>query len=302
MHHSLLPLLDNIGIKGDYQPDIKKGEVANKLAGYDGLIVRSKVYVDEQLLAYADKMKYICRAGAGIDNLDVDYIASQGIKIINAPEGNRNALAEHTTGLLFSMLNNIVKSDREVKAMQWDREGNRGHEIFGKTVALIGFGHMGEAFANKIVHFGCRVIVYDKYKKSIKCEGIEPVELNEIFEEADVLSMHVPLTEETKFMVNDEFLLKFKKPIWFINTSRGEIASLEAIKVHLLSNRLLGAALDVIENEKLNTFTENQQVTFNKLSSFGNVIFTPHVAGWSYESYKRINEVLVDKLKAEILI
>ncbi len=301
MHKSLLPLLNSIGIKGDYQPGIKKDEVASKLGGYDGIIVRSKVFVDEQLLRHADKLKFICRAGAGIDNLDVDYIKSRGIKIINAPEGNRNALAEHTVGLLFSLLNNIVKSDKEVRSLKWDREGNRGHEIFGKTIALIGYGYMGEAFASKIVHFGCRVLVYDKYKKNINSKGIEQVELSEIFEEADVLSIHVPLTEETRFMVNSEFLSKFKKPIWFINTSRGEIASLNAIKVHLSSNRLLGAALDVIENEKLNTFTDNQKKTFNEISSFDNVILTPHIAGWSFESYERINQVLVDKLKNEIL-
>ncbi|MEQ8477710.1 NAD(P)-dependent oxidoreductase [Fulvivirga sp.] len=300
MHSSLIPLLNSIGIKGDYKPNIKKEDVAQKLAGYDGVVVRSKVFVNKELLKYADNLKYICRAGAGIDNLDVDYIESRAIKIVNAPEGNRNALAEHTVGLLFSLLNNIVKSDKEVKAMLWDREGNRGHEILGKTIGLIGYGFMGEAFASKIVHFGCRVIVYDKYKNGISCEGIEQVELSEIFEEADVLSVHVPLTEETRFMIDDEFLSKFKKPIWFINTSRGEVASLEAIIHHLSSKRMLGAALDVIENEKLNTFTENQKITFDKLSSFDNVILTPHVAGWSYESYQRINEVLVDKLKTEI--
>ena len=300
MHESLIPLLKGIGINGDYQPNIKKEEVAKKLAGYEGVVVRSKVFVDEHLLGHAHQLKYICRAGAGIDNLDVDYIASRGIKIINAPEGNRNALAEHTVGFLFSLLNNIVKSDKEVRTMRWDREGNRGHEIADKTIGLIGYGIMGAAFASKIVHFGCKVLVYDKYKKDIVAEGIEQVTLNEIFEEADILSIHVPLTEETRFMVDDAFLTKFKKPIWFINTSRGEVASLDGIIHHLSTNRLLGAAFDVIENEKMNTFTENQKKTFDKLSSFDNVILTPHVAGWSYESYERINEVLVDKLKTEI--
>ena len=300
MHKGLLKLLDEIGINGDYQPNIGKEEVADKLIGYDGFVVRSKVFVDQQLLEHADRLKYVCRAGAGIDNLDVDYIESRGIKIINAPEGNRNALAEHTVGLLFSLLNNIVKSDKEVKSMKWDREGNRGNEIQGKTVGLIGYGFMGEAFASKMVHFGCKVIVYDKYKKNIIGKGVEQVELSEIFNKAEVLSIHVPLTDETRFMVNDEFLSKFKNPIWFINTSRGEVASLDSIKTNLLANRLLGVALDVIENEKLNTFTDNQKKTFNELSSFDNVILTPHVAGWSFESYERINEVLVEKLKAEI--
>ncbi|MTI40139.1 phosphoglycerate dehydrogenase [Fulvivirga lutimaris] len=300
MHSSLLSLLSNLGIKGDYKPNIKKEDVAQQLAGYDGVVVRSKVFIDKDLLKYADNLKFICRAGAGIDNLDVDYIESRGMKIINAPEGNRNALAEHTVGLLFSLLNNIVKSDKEVKSMLWDREGNRGYEISGKTIGLIGFGFMGEAFASKIVHFGCRVIVYDKYKNGISCEGIEQVELDEIFEEADILSIHVPLTDETRFMVDKQFLSKFKKPLWFLNTSRGEVVSLSGIIHHLSTNRLRGAALDVIENEKMNTFTEDQKKAFDKLSSFDNVILTPHVAGWSFESYERINEVLVDKLKAEI--
>lgn len=297
MHDSLLPLLAEIGIDADYCPNISKSEIAIELPNYHGLIVRSKVFVDEQLLEKCYELKYICRAGAGIDNLDVDYIKSRGIEIINAPEGNRNAVAEHCLGLVFSLLNNIVKSHNEVGNYTWDREGNRGHEIVGKTFGIIGYGFMGSAVASKFQHLDCKIIVYDKYLKGFGTDLIKEVSLEQLFDETDILSIHVPLTPETKFMVDEEFLLKFKKKIWLINTSRGEILSLNGLVTQLETGKVRGAALDVLENEKINTFIGSHKEKFDKLVKMSNVITTPHVAGWTFESYKKINTVLVEKLK-----
>jgi D-3-phosphoglycerate dehydrogenase len=300
MHDSLVPLLKEIGIVGDYFPEITRQEIIYKLKDYEGLVVRSKAFVDKELLANANKLKYVCRAGAGIDNLDEEYIEKNGIKILNAPEGNRNALAEHCIGLLFSLLNNIVVSDREVRSGKWDREGNRGHEITNKTVGIIGFGNMGKAFAEKLTNFNCNVIAYDKYKKGFGTDSIKEVTLDQLYEHADVVSLHVPLTEETKKFANDIFFKSFKKSIWIINTSRGGVLELKTLINNIEKGKVKGVALDVIENEKFDTFTESQKKDFEYLSKSGKVILTPHIAGWSFDSYKLINKVLVDKLRIEI--
>jgi D-3-phosphoglycerate dehydrogenase len=297
MHDSLVPLLKEIGIVGDYFPEITRQEIIYKLKDYEGLVVRSKAFVDKELLANANKLKYVCRAGAGIDNLDEEYIEKNGIKILNAPEGNRNALAEHCIGLLFSLLNNIVVSDREVRSGKWDREGNRGHEITNKTVGIIGFGNMGKAFAEKLTNFNCNVIAYDKYKKGFGTDSIKEVTLDQLYEQADVVSLHVPLTEETKKFANDIFFKSFKKSIWIINTSRGGVLELKTLINNIEKGKVKGGALDVIENEKFDTFTESQKKDFEYLSKSGKVILTPHIAGWSFDSYKLINKVLFDKLR-----
>ncbi len=302
MHESLFPMLDDLGVHYDYIPDISATEIAHKLEGYETLIIRSKVFVDQQLLAKANNLKFILRAGAGIDNLDAEALKNKGITIINAPEGNRNAVAEHTLGLVFGMLNNIPQSNNQVKAKIWDREGNRGHELMGKTVGIIGYGFMGEATANKFIHLGCKVLVYDKYKQGFGNSLIIETTLEDIFEQADIVSLHVPLTSETKFMVNDAFLGQFKKAIWLTNTSRGEVVKNSAIIRALQINILRGVALDVLENEKFNTFTDLQKSEFEELRNHDRVILTPHVAGWTFESYQRINEVLVQKLKAAMAI
>jgi D-3-phosphoglycerate dehydrogenase / 2-oxoglutarate reductase len=302
MHPSLSAMLIDIGISPNYQPNITRASIIEQLSQYDGLVIRSKTFVDKELLTNASKLKFICRAGAGIDNLDVKYIESQNIKIVNAPEGNRNALAEHTIGLLFSLLNNIVKSDREIRQLVWDREGNRGHEIVNKTVGIIGYGYMGTAFASKLKHFGCRIIAYDKYKSDFATDGIEEVSLEEIFQASDIVSLHVPLTEETIGLVNGNFFKKFSKPIWVINTSRGEVVDLRALIENIEGELVLGAALDVLENEKLDNFTDIQKKDFEYLANSNKIILTPHVAGWSFESYVMINKVLVEKLKRELML
>lgn len=300
MHLSLLQMLEALEIQADYQPDIPKDEVVKILSGYEGLIVRSKLFIDDLVLNHAPKLKYICRAGAGIDNLDVYAIEKRGIKILNAPEGNRDAVGEHVVGMLLALFNQMLLADRQVRQKIWDREGNRGFELKGKTVGLIGYGFMGKEVARRLSSFDCKIIAYDKYLKHYSDQFVEESSLDRLFNEADVLSLHVPLTAETRMMVNNDFLSRFKKTIWLINSARGEILSLRDLVMALENGKVCGAALDVLENEKINKLNPEQQKDFDYLSTCDRVILTPHVAGWTYESYERINEVLVDKLRKEL--
>jgi D-3-phosphoglycerate dehydrogenase / 2-oxoglutarate reductase len=297
MHLSIVPMLEAIGIQPDYQPEIKRDEILGIIGKYDGIILRSKTFIDSEFLARAERLKFIGRAGAGLDLLDLKEIRKRNIQIINAPEGNRDALAEHAMGLLLSMLNKICVANSQVKSGIWDREGNRGVELKGKNVALMGFGYMGRAFAQRLSSFGCRVMAYDKYKSYFYNEFVKICSLEEIFEEADILSVHVPLTEETEYIIDEEFLNKFRKSIYFLNTARGEMIKLSVLQQAIQSGKIIGAALDVLENEKLDKLTQEQKSAFDFLQKSDKVIFTPHVAGWTHESYKKINEVLVEKLK-----
>ncbi len=297
MHESLIPMLTEAGLVPDYHPDITREEIIGLEQQYAGMIVRSKTPVDAELLHNQKEIKFVGRAGAGIDNLDVEYLESKKIKIINAPEGNRDALGEHVLGMLLSLSNNLRQGDRQVRAGIWDREGNRGFEIKGKTVALLGYGYMGSAFAEKLSGFGCEVIAYDKYKSGYTNEYVKEASMDEVFERADIFSLHVPLTDETKDLVDAEFLSRFKKHILLINSARGEVVVTEDLVSALQSGKVTHAALDVLENEKLKKLTEQQQKTYTELFQLPNVLLSPHVAGWTLESYLRINEVLVEKMK-----
>ena len=297
MHKSVVPLLEEIHITPVYKPNITRQEIIDQLADYEILFVRSKTTVDKELLKNAHKLKVVGRAGAGIDNLDKAYLASQRIEIINAPEGNRDTVAEQSIGMLLSLLHNIVKSNLEVMSKIWDREGNRGVELFGKTVGIIGYGNMGSALAQRLATFGCTVLAYDKYCKNFEDIYCKEVELDEIYKFADIVSLHVPLTDETKHYVNHEFFNNFQKPIYFMNLARGEVVVLTALKKAMEQGKVLGVALDVLENEKLDTLDIEQANTFEYLANANNVILTPHIGGWSHESYFKINSVLINKLK-----
>ena len=300
MHDSIGPLLESIGWEYDYQPGMGREDILRVIPAFEGLIIRSKTKVDRQLVSKARALKFIARAGAGIDNLDVPVIEEAGIAILNAPEGNRNAVAEHTLGLVLGLLNNIVKSDDEIRHRKWDREDNRGLELAGKTVGLLGYGFMGMAVAEKLACLGCKVLAYDKYKKKCSDRFATQVDMEEIYKEADIFSIHVPLTMETKQLINTAYLDRFEKPIFLINTARGEIVDLEGLITSIEQGKVRAAALDVLENEKPAHMDGNQLITFNKLIKSEKIILTPHVAGWSLESYKKINEVLVGKIQAEI--
>ena len=296
MHESLFPMLRNIGFEADYRPEISATEVKEVVGGYEILFVRSKITVDEGLLQYAPALKVIGRAGAGIDQLDMAALEKRNIVVINAPEGNRDAVAEHAVGMLLSLFNKLLLADAQVRKGIWDREGNRGIELKEKTVGIIGFGYMGQAFAQRLQGFGCRVLAYDKFIKGFGGEDVKECSLEEIFQETDVLSLHIPLNAENRNFVNASFLQKFKKSIFIINTARGEILPLQDLKVALENGKVLGAALDVLENEKLHNLSQSQKENFGYLVKSDRVILSPHVAGWTHESYVKINQVLVEKL------
>jgi len=300
MHPSIIPMLESIGVKPDYRPEITREEILNVIENYQGIIVRSKTPINKELFDKAKNLEFIGRAGAGLDQVDLETMQARNITIVNAPEGNRDALAEHMVGMILCLFNNINLGDKQVRNGIWDREGNRGVELKNKTVGIIGYGFMGQAFAKRLTSFECNIIAYDKYKSGFGSEQVKEVALEQIFEEADLLSMHVPLTPETHFMINEDFINRIKKPFYFLNSARGELAKLSVIKKAIETGKISGAVLDVLENEKLNKYTPEQQEAFEFLKSSEKVLFTPHVAGWTHESYVRINEVLTKKIKAYI--
>jgi D-3-phosphoglycerate dehydrogenase len=297
MHDSITSMLKDIGIESDYRPDITKEELLSIIGNYQGIIVRSKIFFGKEVIEKATQLRFIGRAGAGLDNLDVEELNKRNIKLLNAPEGNRDAVAEQVIGMLISLMNNVLKADKEVRSGTWDREGNRGYELMGKTVGIIGYGYMGRATAKRLSAFGCKVLAYDKYKTNYGDEYAIESGIEVLQKEADILSLHIPLTSETKFMIDETFLNLFHKPLWLVNTARGEIVKISEIVKALKSGKIRGAALDVLENEKINKLTEEQQKAFDYLKTSDQVILTPHIAGWTFESYRKINETLVEKIK-----
>lgn len=297
MHESIVPLLTHIGYEVAYEPAITVAEIHERISNYEGLIVRSKISIDKALIEKGTRLKFIARAGAGIDQVDETYLKERKITLLNAPEGNRVAVGEHTLGMLLCLMNKLNTANTEVKAGIWDREGNRGFEISGKTIGIIGYGNMGQAFAKCLKGFDCRVLAYDKFKKDFSDEFAQEASLEELFEIAEVLSLHIPLTSDSRNWADSTFFSKFKKSIWFLNTARGEITSFKAVAESINNGQILGAGLDVLENEKLKTLSDEQRLYFNELVNAPNVLFTPHVAGWTHESYRKINEVLVQKIK-----
>jgi D-3-phosphoglycerate dehydrogenase len=295
IHPVFIEQAEALGYTCDYQPTIKADEAYGILNQYDGMVIRSKFQVDKQVIDIAPNLRFICRAGAGMDNIDEEYATAHNITLINAPEGNSDAVGEHAIGLLLSLMNNINTSDAEVRAGAWRREPNRGHELKGKTVGIIGYGHMGQSFAKKLSGFGVSIIAYDKYKTGFSDSYTREVSMEEIVKHSDVLSLHVPLTAETNGLVNDEYFFHFRKPIFLINTSRGKVVKTTAVLNAIKEGKVLGAGLDVLEVEKFPALGE--QPWFDELKQQGKVILTPHVAGWTFDSYRKISEVMARKLK-----
>ena len=297
MHPSLFPMLTEAGFRYDYQPKITRPELMDRLGDFDGLIIRSKTNVNDELLSHAPNLRFIGRAGAGLDLLDMAAINSRGSRVFHAGAGNRDAVAEHSVAMLLALLTNLLKADREVRQGIWDREGNRGYELGSLTVGLIGYGNNGQATARRLSGFGCRVLAYDKFRAHYGDAFATESSIAEIRAKADVLSLHIPLTTDTRHFINDEFVAQMAKPFYLINIARGEIVSLSAVVNGLKSGKIRGACLDVLENEKLKTLTPDQQTTFDYLRQSDRVVLTPHIAGWTHESYVRINEVLVAQLR-----
>jgi D-3-phosphoglycerate dehydrogenase len=277
------------------EPLFTREQTLAVIKDYEGLAVRTKFQVDRELIDAAPKLKFIARAGAGMDNVDETYAQSKGIACINAPEGNADAVGEHAIGMLLSLMNKLRQADQQVRAGIWNREGNRGWELKGKTVGIIGYGYMGQSFAQKLQGFGVDVIAYDKYKTGFSDAYAREVSMEEIVKFSDVLSLHLPLTRETRNLVDTEYLFHFRKPIFFLNTSRGEIVNTSAVLKAVADGKILGAGLDVLEVEKFPALAE--QNWYAELAKNDKVVLSPHVAGWTFESYRKISEVLAEKLK-----
>lgn len=298
MHTSLLPLLAEIGVAADYQPTLAPAAVAPTLAAgaYEGLVVRSKLFVDADFLRATPSLRVICRAGAGVDNVDESALAAAGVTLLNAPEGNRAAVGEFAVGLLLALLRHIPRADAEVRRGEWRREANRGTELGELTVGILGYGHMGSAFAQRLRGFGGQVLAHDLIPEKVTDGFASYVSLQELRTRADVVSLHVPLTAATRRLVDTRWLAACQRPIWLLNTARGEVVDTPALVAALRSGQVRGAALDVLENEKLDMLTHEQAADLAYLQTHPRVVLTPHVGGWTDASYERINQVLVKKL------
>ena len=305
-HPLLINQLNDLGYANHEDYSSAKEDIEAKIYEYDGLIIRSRFTIDRQFLDKATSLKFIGRVGAGLENIDCDYAISKGIHLVSAPEGNRNAVGEHTLGMLLSLFNKFNKADKEVRQGKWLREDNRGIELDGKTVGLIGYGNMGKAFAKKLKGFDVEVLCYD-IEPNVGDKNARQVSLAELQEKADILSLHTPQTELTKYMVNNNFIDAFKKSFWLINTARGKSVVTSHLVEALKSGKILGAGLDVLEYEKAsfeNLFKNNvtssaveMPVAFQYLIKAENVLLTPHVAGWTTESKEKLAQTIVDKIK-----
>ena len=276
--------------------DLSKGEIQQIVSDFHGIIIRSRFNIDSTFLDACNNLKFIARSGSGLENIDVHYAEQKGIKCFNAPEGNAQAVAEHALGMLLSLFNNLNKVDSEVRSGIWKREENRGHELSGKTIGIIGYGNNGSAFAKVLQGFGCNVLAYDKYLESFNTNWAEQVELQVIFQKADVLSLHIPLTEETTFLFNDDYLGNFKKPIYLINTSRGKCVDTKTILRGLKNKKISGACLDVFDFEKTSFEQIKKSEALKELISTDKVILSSHIAGWTFESYERLSKILLSKI------
>ncbi len=345
VHPSLLLGLEATGFTCVYEPNITDEAVRQIISEYVGLIINSKIKVDKPMLDAASRLRFVGRVGSGMEIVDRAYAAERGVAVLSSPEGNRNAVAEHTLGMLLSWANNLNRANSEVKKMDWHREKNRGFELRGRTIGIIGFGHTGSSFAVKLLGMGMRILVYDKYLPSgflekmpfpvsnlryprAHTEGgktnersktqaalnysselgrdydglnyefstIEAVSLQTLQEEADIISFHLPLTAETKHFADARFIGNCRKNIVLVNTSRGNVVKTVDLVPALKTGKVLGACLDVFENEKTSTYTEGEKTVYKKLFAFENVVFSPHIAGWTVESKERLAKILLKKI------
>ena len=301
-HPALEQGLTDAGFHCDYFFDLSIVRLKQIISNYSGIIVRSRFHIDRELLSLAKNLAFVARVGAGMEGIDVEYAESIGVRCFNAPEGNRNAVGEHATGMLLGLMNRVLIADAEVRNGIWKREENRGLELEGKTVGIIGYGNTGGAFARKLSGFDCQVLAYDKYKSGFSDEYATEASMEEIFMDADILSLHIPLTEETNYLVDNKYLNKFNKDILLINTSRGRIVKTVDLVDALNAGKVIGAALDVLEYEKL-SFESLQDDElpgpYKALILSDKVILSPHVAGWTHESKLKLAEVILGKILSE---
>lgn len=299
-HPLLIQQLAKLGYINHEDVTSSKSQIETKISQYDGLIIRSRFTIDQTFLDQAINLKFIARVGAGLENIDVDYAAKMGIHLIAAPEGNRNAVGEQALGMLLSLLNNLNQADKEVRQGFWNRESNRGVELEGKTVGIIGYGHMGKAFAKKLKGFEVEVLCYD-IKPHVGDDNAKQVSLEEFQNSVEVVSLHTPQTPLTIGMININFINQFQRPFWLINTARGSAVVTKDLVTALESGQILGAGLDVMEYEKSSFeqlfFEDHIPESMQYLMQSDKVILSPHVAGWTVDSHKKLAQTIVDKIK-----
>lgn len=300
-HELLIQQLNHSGFTNHEDYTSSKEAIQAKIHQYDGFIIRSRFTIDKSFLDAATQLKFIGRVGAGLENIDCEYAQSKGITLIAAPEGNRNAVGEHSLGMLLALFNKLNKANAEVKKGIWLREDNRGVELDGKTVGLIGYGNMGKAFAKKLRGFDCEVICYD-IKQNVGDANAKQVSLTQFQEQVDVVSLHTPQTTLTINMINEGFINQFKKPFWLLNTARGKSVVTKDLVQALKTGQILGAGLDVLEYEKASfetLFSSKLPEAFQYLIASDNVLLTPHVGGWTIESKEKLAQTIVDKIKTQ---
>jgi D-3-phosphoglycerate dehydrogenase len=298
LHPYLADWLVDKGFQVDIQETITNDELFSIIENYEGLVLSTKINVTPTLIDKAKNLEFIARAGSGMENIDVVYAKSKGIHVVNSPEGNANAVAEHAVGMTLALLNNIVKSDAEIRNGVWQREPNRGEEIKGKTIGIIGYGHTGSRFAAKWGTFGVTILAHDKYKSGFGTTTVVEASVEDIWEKAEIISFHLPLNAETQFYCNAAFINNMKRPFWLINTSRGKIVNTANLIEGLDQGKILGAALDVFENEKFYQLEGTDLAQMQNLTKRHNIILTPHVAGWTHTSHLYLSKILAEKLDA----
>ncbi|GEP50202.1 2-hydroxyacid dehydrogenase [Flavobacterium noncentrifugens] len=296
----MLEQLQQAGFINDEDYTSSKAEIEAKIYNYQGIVIRSRFKIDKTFLDAATNLQFIARVGAGLESIDEPYAAEKKIQLIAAPEGNRNAVGEQALGMILSLFNKLNNADREIKSGHWNREANRGHELEGKTVGIIGYGNMGKSFAKKLRGFDVEVLCYD-IQENVGDANAKQVSLSELQQKSEVLSLHIPWTPQTDKMVNTDFINAFAKPFWLINTSRGKNVVTSDLVEAMKSGKVLGAGLDVLEYEKLSfetLFTEGEiPEAFQYLLNSKNTLLTPHIAGWTFESHVKLAQVIVDKIK-----